>query len=435
MTDKINSGRRSFLQKTGIAVIGGAAGLNLVQSQKSFARNTNSNTLKVGLIGCGGRGSGAAAQALQADPNTVLTAMGDVFPEQIEASLKELRELHPDRVAVSKDKQFIGFDAYKKLIESDVDVVLLATPPAFRPEHFAEAIKHGKHVFAEKPVAIDAPGVRKVLDAAKKAKEKNLCVVSGFCYRYDYAKRAFFDKLKGGQIGDVLSVTTTRNGGQLWNKPKLAEWTDMEYRLKNWLYYSWLSGDFICEMMVHSLDLMSWAMGDKTPVRATGTGGRQVRVEEIYGNVYDHFAIEFEYANGLRAYHFSRQMEGCSNTNSVHVAGTLGRGSIENWPANHEFTGRNKWKYSGKENNMYETQHEELFAAIRKGKAINDGEQMANSSMLGVLSRMVAYTGQTLTWEEALNSKEELGPSMDQYSRDLIWTKNEIAKPGITRFS
>ena len=435
MAEVINSGRRSFLHNTGIAVIGGAVGLNLVHSRKAFASTTNSNTLKVGLVGCGGRGSGAAAQALQADPNTVLTAMGDVFPEQIDGSLKELRAMYPDRVKVGKDQQYIGFDAYKKVIESDVDVVLLATPPAFRPQHFAEAVNHGKHVFAEKPVAIDAPGVRMVLEAAKKAKEKNLCVVSGFCYRYDYAKRAFFERLKGGQIGDVISVSTTRNGGQLWNKPKKPEWTDMEYRLKNWLYYNWLSGDFICEMMVHSLDLMSWAMGDKMPLRATGTGGRQVRVEEIYGNVYDHFAVEFEYAGGIRAYHFSRQMEGCSNTNSVQVAGTLGRGFIENWPTKHEFTGRNKWKYSGKENNMYETQHEELFAAIRKGKAINDGEQMANSSMLGVLSRMVAYTGQTISWEEAMKSEEQLGPSMDQYSRDLIWTKNEIAKPGITKFS
>lgn len=429
-----NSGRRSFLHKTGIAAIGGAVGLHLLQSQNTFACKTNSNTLKIGLVGCGGRGSGAAAQALQADPNTVLTAMGDVFSEQIEASLKELQAMYPDRVKVSKDNQYIGFDAYKKVIASDVDVVLLATPPVFRPQHFAEAIDHGKHVFAEKPVAIDAPGVRKVLEAAKKAKEKNLCVVSGFCFRYEYAKRAFFEKLKGGQIGDVLSVSTTRNGGQLWNKPKQPGWTDMEYRLKNWLYYSWLSGDFICEMMVHSLDLMSWALGDKMPLRATGSGGRQVRVEEVYGNVYDHFAIEFEYANGLKATHFSRQMEGCSNKNSVDIAGTLGRGYIQNWPAAHEFTGRNKWKYSGKDNNMYETQHEELFAAIRKGKAINDGVQMANSSMLGVLSRMVAYTGQTISWEDALNSKEQLGPSMDQYNRDLIWTQNEIAKPGITKF-
>ncbi|MBL7700454.1 MAG: gfo/Idh/MocA family oxidoreductase, partial [Chitinophagaceae bacterium] len=195
------------------------------------------------------------------------------------------------------------------------------------------------------------------------------------------------------------------------------------------------SGDFICEMMVHSLDLMSWALGDKLPIRATGTGGRQVRVEEIYGNVYDHFAIEYEYPNGVKGYHFSRQLEGCSNTNNVSVAGTSGMGLVDNGPGVHELRGKNKWAYSGEKNNMYETQHEELFAAIRKGKPVNDGVRMANSSMLGVMGRMVAYTGQTITWDEAMKSNEVLGPPMDQYSRDLIWKENAVAKPGITKFS
>jgi predicted dehydrogenase len=214
-----------------------------------------------------------------------------------------------------------------------------------------------------------------------------------------------------------------------------SEWTDMEYRLKNWLYYTWLSGDFISEMMVHSLDLMSWAVGDKLPLKATGTGGRQVRTQEEYGNVYDHFAIEFEYADGVKGYHFSRQQEGCSNKNVVDIAGTTGKGHINNGPGVHEFTGKNNWKYAGETNNMYETQHQELFAAIRKGKAVNEAERMANSSMLGVLGRMVAYTGQTITWEDALKSNEVLGPPMDQYSRDLKWTDNTVAKPGITKFS
>jgi predicted dehydrogenase len=425
------TGRRSFLQKTGTALLSAPFIMDLSHRRHPL----KNDTLKIGLIGCGGRGSGAALQALQADPDTLLTAMGDVFSGQIDNALKELSAEMPDRVKVSKENQFIGFDAYKKVIESGVDVVLLATPPAFRPEHFAEAVNAGKHVFCEKPVAIDAPGVRKIIEYAKKAKEKNLAVVSGFCYRYDLAKRALYEKIAQGQIGDVISVSTTRNGGQLWNKPKLPEWTDMEYRLKNWLYYNWLSGDFICEMMVHSLDLMSWAMGDRLPLKATGTGGRQVRVEEIYGNIYDHMAIEFEYPNGVKGYHFSRQQEGCSTTNNVNIAGSLGNGYIENWPADHHITGKNKWSYSGKTNNMYETQHEELFASIRKGKPLNDGVRMANSSMLGVLSRMVAYTGQTITWEDAMKSNEVLGPPMDQYSRDLKWKSEEIAKPGITKFS
>ena len=430
MNTFLKSDRRSFLQKTGAAILTSSFIVNAAK-----ANTRKNNTLKVGLVGCGGRGNGAAMQALQGDSDTIITALGDVFPEQMEIAIKELSAEFPERVQVPKEKRFTGFDAYKKVIASDVDVVLLATPPVFRPEHFYEAVSAGKHTFCEKPMAIDAPGVRRIIEGAKKAKEKNLAVLSGFTYRYDYAKRAFYDKISKGAVGDIVSVSTVRNGGQLWNKPKEAGWSDMEYRLKNWLYYNWLSGDFICEMMVHSLDLMSWAMGDQLPLKATGTGGRQVRTEEIYGNVYDHFAIEYEYPNGVKGFHFSRQQEGCSNTNHVNVAGTLGKGYIENGPGIHEITGKNKWKYSGEQNNMYETQHQELFASIRKGKPLNHGIQMANSSLLGVMGRMVAYTGQTITWEEALNSKEVMGPRMEEYNRDLIWTHNEIAKPGITKFS
>ena len=430
MNTYIKSNRRAFIRKTGAAILTSSLAFHAAR-----ANTTKNNTLKVGLVGCGGRGNGAAMQALQGDPDTIITSLGDIFPEQIDIAIKELSAEFPERVKVSKENRFVGFDAYKRVIESDVDVVLLATPPVFRPEHFYEAVTAGKHTFCEKPMAIDAPGVRKIIDGAKKAKEKNLAVVSGYTFRYDYAKRALFDKIKSGQIGDITSISTTRNGGQLWYKPKEAGWSDMEYKLKNWLYYNWLSGDFICEMMVHSLDLMAWAMGDKLPLKATGTGGRQVRTEENYGNVYDHFAIEFEYPNGVRGYHFSRQQEGCSNTNHVNIAGTVGRGYIENGSGLHEITGKHKWRYAGEKNNMYETQHQEMFASIRKGKPLNDGIKMANSSMLGVLARMVAYTGQTLTWDEAFHSNESLGPKMDQYSRDLIWTDNSIAKPGITKFS
>ncbi len=201
------------------------------------------------------------------------------------------------------------------------------------------------------------------------------------------------------------------------------------------MYYNWLSGDFICEMMVHSFDLMSWAMGEKLPLKATGTGGRQVRVDDIYGNIYDHSAIEFEYGNNRKGYHFSRQIDGCSSIDNLHISATHGYATIDNWSHRHELVGKENWVYQGPENNMYESQHQELFAAIRKGKMVNDGERMANISMIGVLARMVAYTGQTLTWQQALNSNEVLGPPIEQFSSDLKWDKNEVAKPGITIFS
>jgi predicted dehydrogenase len=420
--------RRRFIRYTS-AMIGGLA-LPIGSIRSAFAGGDN--TLKVGLIGCGGRGAGAASQALAADPDVVLTAMGDVFSDRLDESLVALQEMFPERVKVNKASQFIGFDAFQKVIDSGVDVVLLTTPPAFRPDHMAAAVAAGKHTFCEKPVAVDAPGVRKVLAAAQKAKDKNLSVVSGLCFRYDTPKREMFGKIMAGEIGEIKTITTIRHGGTLWSKPRQPSWTDMEYKLRNWLYYTWLSGDFITEMMVHSLDMMAWAMGDKPPLRATASGGRQVRVEEIYGNAYDHFAVEYEYENDVRGYHFSRQMDSCSNVNKVDIAGTLGNAHVGG-AFGHEITGRNKWTFKGERNDMYQTEHDELFASIRKNTPINNGEWMARSTMLAILGRMSAYTGQTISWEEALNSTQMLGPAVDKYTWDLKWPGQEVAMPGITK--
>ena len=389
--------------------------------------------LKVGLIGCGGRGTGAAAQALQADPNVLLTAMGDVFSDRLEESYKALLDEVPTKLKVEKATKFIGFDAYQKVIDSGVDVVLLATPPGFRPQHLAAAINAGKHVFCEKPVAVDAPGVRKVLEAAKKAKDKKLSLVSGFTFRYDYSKRALFDKIRQGAIGEIVSVSSTRNGGDLWYFPRQASWTDMEYQMRNWYYQNWLSGDYLVEMIVHSLDLMMWALDDKVPLKATGTGGRQVRVDPKYGNIYDHFAIEFEFANNVRGFNFSRQQPGCSNRNSLEVAGTMGYAYANMGEWAHEITGKNKWVYEGEKNNPYQTQHDEFFASIRNAKPMNDGERMANSTMVAILGRMVAYSGQTLLWDDAINSNQTLGPSHDEYDWNFKYAGPPIAIPGITK--
>ena len=272
------------------------------------------------------------------------------------------------------------------------------------------------------------------MTAAKKAQEKRLSLVSGFCLRYDLANRAIFGKILNGDIGDIKTVSTFRNGGELWYKPRQPGWSNMTNQMRNWYYYNWLSGDFIVEMAVHSLDMMSWAMGDKMPLRATGTGGRQVRVDDKYGNIYDHFAIEFEYAKGVKGFHFARQQEKTSSRNTVEILGTDGTALI-NVGSSQEITGKDPWKYTGPKNDMYQTEHDELFASIRNGKPMNDGEWMANSTMIAILGRMVAYTGQTITWEQALNSNEVLGPKTGDYSWDLNWNGPPIAKPGITQFS
>ena len=424
--------RRSFLKNSGITLIGSTLAYHT--GIAAPLGNRKNPTLRVGLIGCGGRGTGAALEALRADPDTVLTAMGDVFEDRLNESYQELMKEAKDKVKVNNQNKFVGFDAFLKVIQSGVDVVLLTTPPAFRPDHLVAAIDAGKHVFCEKPVAVDAPGVRKVLAAAKKAREKRLSLVSGFCLRYDLANRAVFGKVLNGDIGDIKAVSTFRNGGELWYKPRQQNWSNMTNQMRNWYYYNWLSGDFIVEMTVHSLDMMSWAMGDKMPVRATGTGGRQVRIDDKYGNIYDHFAVEFEYEKGVKGFHFARQQEKTSSRNSVEILGTDGSALI-NVGRNQEITGKDPWKYSGPKNDMYQTEHDELFASIRNDKPMNDGEWMANSTMIAILGRMVAYTGQTLTWEQALNSKEALGPGTGDYTWDLNWNGPPVAKPGITQFS
>ena len=421
--------RRVFLKSTGAAVIGSAASLNL--GFPTFVQGRSMEPLKVGLIGCGGRGTGAASQALSADPDVVLTAMADAFQDRLDESLSNLLKISPDKVKVADEHKFVGFDAYQKVMESDVDVVILATPPGFRPDHLAAAVEAGKHIFCEKPVAVDAPGIRKVIAAAKQAKEKNLSLVSGFTYRFDNPRRALFERVLNGEIGDIKTISSTRNGGTLWYKPRQPEWSDMEYKLRNWYYYNWLSGDFIVEMIVHSLDMMSWAMGDQVPLRATGTGGRQARTDEKYGNIYDHFAVEFEYDHEIRGFNFCRQQDGSSTRNTLEVAGTRGNAYVGS--DDFKITGENPWRFEGEKNDPYQTQHNELFASIRKGEPINHGDFMANSTMLAILGRMVGYSGQTITWEEAMSSTHVLGPEVDEYNWNLEWDSPAVAVPGITK--
>lgn len=422
--------RRSFIKNTGTAVIGSSLAVGL--GFPAAALGAKNPVLKVGLVGCGGRGSGAALEALKADPDVVLTAMGDVFADRLHESYAALIEIEPTRVKVSQQNKFVGFDAYLKVINSGVDVVLLATPPNFRPDQMMVAVEAGKHVFCEKPVAVDAPGVRKVLAAAKLAQSKNLSIMSGFCFRRDAANKATFGKVLNGDIGNIMTVSTFRYGGELWHKPMQPGWTDMTYKMRNWYYHDWLSGDFIVEQAVHSIDMMAWAMGDKLPLSAMGSGGRQVRTDEKYGNIFDHFAIEFDYADGSKGYHFCRQQTGCANRNSVDIAGTLGNASIV-IGRKYELTGKNPWKYEGEKNNMYQAEQDEFFASIRNGKPVNDGEFMANSTMLAVLSRMVGYSGQSITWKDAINSNHSLGPEIEKYAWDLQWPTAPIAKPGTTK--
>ena len=421
-----NQTRRTFLKTTGAATVYSTTTLNMGFANPLFSMAED--TLKVGLIGCGGRGTGAAAQALSADPDTELFAMADIFEDRLNGALEILEKTHGNRIKVSEERRFLGFDAYQKLIDSGVDVVLLACPPGFRPKHLAAAVEADKHIFYEKPVAVDAPGVRTVLEAAKRAKEKNLSLVSGYCFRYDVPKQELYSRVLDGAIGEIKSISATRNGGELWYKDRQPDWNAMQHQMRNWYYHNWLSGDFIVEMFVHSLDMMAWALGEKMPLQATGTGGRQWRTDEKYGNIYDHFAVEYEFDGGIKGYAFTRQQNGGSSRNAVEIMGTEGNALFEG--NRHEISGKNTWRYRGEGNDMYQAEHDALFRSIREEKGINDGERSANSTLFGIMSRMAAYSGQTLTWDEVMNSTKTLGP--DDFSWELEYEGPKIAVPGTT---
>lgn len=443
MKEELNSAhslpRREFVKKSGVSIAATSLAAPFIAPSKGFAQN--SETLKVGLIGCGGRGTGAAGQALRADGNVMLTAVGDVFEDRMDNSLKNLSSQQEDKVKVDEDHKFIGFDAYKKVIDSGVDVVILTTPPGFRPMHLEYAIKQGKHVFCEKPMAVDGPGVRRVLAAAAEAKKKNLALVAGFCWRYNYGERAIMERIHGGEIGEPMSLHTVYNTGSLWVRPRQPGWSDMLYQMRNWYYFAWLSGDHILEQACHSVDKMSWAMQDVQPVRCWAHGGRQVRTGKEYGHINDHFAVVYEYENGARGYHHCRQQPGCNNDNSDYFIGTKGNASIKAF-GNLTILGENRWRFKGPRPNMYQVEHNEMFASIRKGEPINDGVWMAHSTLQSLMGRMAAYTGRIVTWEQALNTKQDLmkyalnqedvegDPNFD-WGMDL--RTPEVATPGITK--
>lgn len=424
--------RRDFL-KAG-AVVGAALAAPAILPGRLFAAG-NSETLRVGLIGCGGRGTGAAANALKADPNVALTAMGDVFPEPLEKSLRALQgaEELAGKVKVTPENCFVGFDAYQKVLASGVDVVLLTAPPGFRPMHLQAAVAAGKHIFAEKPMAVDATGVRSVIASAGEARKKNLSLVAGFCYRYNTGVRAFMEQIHNGAIGEPRAIHTTYNTAGVWSKPRKPEWTDMEWQMRNWYYFTWLSGDHIVEQAVHNLDKMSWMMKDAPPIHCMAIGGRQVRTAPEFGHIYDHFGVVYEYDNDVRAFHFCRQQPNTFTDNSDHIWGSDGVGHIVRaFSGPFVIRGKTNWRHpTEKMRDMYQIEHDEFFASIRNGQPINDGSWMAQSTMLAIMGRMAAYTGQLVTWEDAMNSKENLMP--EKIAWDTPISVPPVAMPGVTK--
>ncbi len=406
------------------------------------AHAAGSDSLKIGLIGCGGRGSGAAVQAVRADKGAVLTAMGDVFADRLKSSLegltKELGDLAKERVQVPPERQFVGLDAYQRVIDSGVDVVLLTSYPAFRPAHLRAAIAAGKHVFAEKPIAVDGPGVRSVIESAQHAQQKNLALLVGFCWRYNDGMRATFDHVKSGALGDVVSVHTTYHTGTLGRQPRKLGWSDLEFQMRNWWHFTWLSGDHVVEQAVHSIDRLCWSLGDSLPQKVTCLGGRAARSGPEHGNVFDHFAAIYEYEGGMRCFHTCRQIDACPSDNTDYIYGAKAWCTVNGWTPTYvvkDLAGKTLWNHPGSPddaNKMYQNEHDALFASIRAGKPINDGARGANSTLMAMMARMAAYTGQTLSWDQALNSKEELVPATLEFGP---MPTPPVAVPGQTKFA
>ena len=425
------STRREFLKTSSLAAVSTGAILGTASlSAGAFA--AGNDTLKVGLIGCGGRGTGAAKQALLADKNVKLHAMADAFKDRLDKSLTSLQkeESLVNKLDVAAERQFVGFDAYKQLLASGVDVVILTTPPHFRPMHLRAAIDANKHVFAEKPVAVDAPGIRSVLETCRLAKKKQLSVVSGLCLRSHAGFRETVNRIHDGAIGKIHTLQANDYRGPIWMFPRKPDWTDMHWQMRNWYYFTWLSGDFNVEQHVHYLDTCAWAMGGY-PVRAIGMGGREVRKGTEYGNIFDHHSVVYEYENGAKFFSNTRQQPGCFNNMSASAVGTKGTAHFSERRGKMHISGENTWRDMGKHKNMYQVEHDDMFAGIRQGKPINNGAYMANSTLLAIMGRMATYTGRAITWQQALNSKEDLSPK--KYAWGSV-EMPEVATPGVTKF-
>ena len=398
--------RRDCLKTASTAALGSA----IAPGTGAFAgqRVAGSDAIRVGVIGCGGRGTGAVEDAINASKGVTLVAMGDAFADRLTSSRARLTEKYGAAIDVG-DRAFTGFDAYQKVIASDVNYIILATPPGFRPAHLAAAIAAGKHVFTEKPVAVDGPGIRTVLAAYEQAKAKGLGVAAGTQRRHQTGYLEAMKRIHDGAIGNITSARCYWNQGALWKQDRQPQWTDAEWQLRNWLYFTWLSGDHIVEQHVHNIDVVNWAMKGH-PVSANGMGGRQVRTGPEYGHIFDHFAIDYEYANGTPLASQCRQIQGCANNITESLVGDKGTARLDN-SGKYAITGAKAWKFTGQDNRPYVQEHTDFIAAIRAGTPYNELKDVAESTLTAIMGRMSAYTGKIVTWEQALNSQEQLVPA------------------------
>ena len=416
-TNKVS--RRDFIKAS--AAVGMAA--LLPGKERLFA--AGSDKIRVGLIGCGGQGTRDAISCVNSAPNVEIVAMGDLFQDRLDESLAKLSKEADDKVSITEDTCFVGFDAYKKVIACDVDMVLIVTPPHFHPEHVKAAIEAGKHVFMEKPATVDPAGVRSIIASSELAKQKGLSIVAGTQRRHQAHYLEIMKRIHNGDIGEIVGGQCYWNGGDMigyWKYYEREGLSDMKWQCRNWPWFTWLGGDHIVEQHVHNLDVINWALRSH-PEQVMGMGGREVRKE---GNIFDHFAVEYEYPNGVRILGTCRQINGCHNRVEERIVGTKGVAD-----GHGVITGQNAYKYEGKSPDPYVQEQADLIASIREGKPLNEGKNVAESTMAAIMGRMSAYTGRALKWDWAMNaSKLDLSPP--KYDFDIDFPARPVAVPGKT---
>ena len=431
--------RRNFIKKTTLATTGI---ISTTLPVRSFANVLDNKKLKLALVGCGGRGSGAVVNALSADDQVELVSMADVFQDKLDSSLKAITDHFDGRkkIKVKEKNKFIGFNSYKKAID-EADVVILTTPPGFRPYHFEYAIKQNKHVFMEKPLATDPVGIRKVLDMAKIAKEKKLSVVVGLQRHYEKKYTTLHNMITQGNIGKITSGQVYWNDGGVWVNQRQVGQSELEYQMRNWYYFNWICGDHILEQHIHNIDVANWFIGSY-PKSAQGMGGRQTRTGKEYGEIFDHHYVEFNYNSGAVISSQCRHQKGCDSRIDEVFQGTkgsveLGKGVIT------DIRGKELYRYPsvlGQEANPYQVEHDEFFKSIRSNDIISDAENGAKSTLSAIMGRMATYSAKTVTWDEVLNSDHQIMPESVDWDTTPPSLPNEngfysIPKPGVTKFS
>jgi len=414
--------RRDFIRTASAASVATLAA-SFPGSGGLFA--AGSDTIRIGIIGAGGRGTGAAIDAVNSSPGVEIIAVYDAFQGRVDKSLQTLREKVPAAVKVKPEHCFTGLDGYKKLLAiKDINYIVTAAPPGFRPLHLQASVEAGKNVFMEKPVAVDPAGVRSVIASSARAAEKGLAIVAGTQRRHQKRYLETLRRIHDGAIGEVVGGQCYWNQGDLWVIPKTPEMSEMEWQCRNWLYFSWTSGDHIVEQHVHNIDVVNWAFG-AMPVKVMAMGGREVRTAPEYGNIFDHFAVEFEYPNGARVMSMCRQTPGCADRVEEKIVGTKGHAFGYG-----EISGPNAWKFEGDEPNPYVVEHTDLIASIRAGKPLNEGQRIAESTMCAIMGRMSAYTGRALSWDWAMKaSKLDLFPAKLEFGPNPV---DPVAVPGVT---